>query len=170
MGKELVVATHDLAELRAELAHARQRVCRIYEKLENARRNTVSKVGRNDDTAVMVAGYLETYYTALETYFVRVSQYFENDLPSDRWHSVLLEKMNLSIPKIRERAVGDSNLSRLRELLRFRHFRRYYVETEYDWDRIDFLLTTIDAAHPLVLEDLASFDEFLARLSDAVDG
>ena len=157
---------HNVVELRAELVQVTRRVSQIYAKLEKARRETVPKIGRNDDTALMIAGYLETYYTALETFFVRVSQHFENTLPPERWHSSLLEKMNLSIPKVRDKVVGDKNLSKLRELLRFRHFRRYYVEVEYDWLRIDFLLRTIDVAHHLVLEDLVEFDEFLRRLFD----
>jgi len=46
-------------------------------------------------------------------------------------------------------------------LLRFRHFRRYYVEMEYDWARIDFLLATLDDAHQAVLSDLEAFGAFL---------
>ena len=160
------MAEYDVDELQAELQQAVRRIKQIYDKLGTARRETIAIIGRNDDTALMVAGYIETYYTALETFFVRVSQHFENDLPPDRWHSVLLEKMNLSIRRVREQSVGDKNLIRLRELLRFRHFRRYYVETEFDWTRIDFLLETLDAAHPSALEDLAKFEEFLTRLSD----
>ena len=83
-----------------------------------------------------------------------------------RWHTALLEKMNLEIEGIRPKVVGDGNLVRLRELLRFRHFRRYYVEMEYDWARIDFLLATLDAAHPSVLTDLQAFDAFLRAVRD----
>ena len=72
--------------------------------------------------------------------------------------------MNLEIEGIRTKVVGDGNLVRLRELLRFRHFRRYYVEMEYDWARIDFLLGTLDGAHPAVLNDLGAFGAFLREL------
>jgi hypothetical protein len=153
-------------ELIAELAQARERVEAIYSKLGHARDSTLPRIGRTDDSALVVAGYLETYYTALETFFVRVSGYFENDLPQGRWHSTLLEKMNLEIEGVRTKVVGDRNLVRLRELLRFRHFRRYYVEMEYDWARIDFLLATLDAAHPSVLADLQAFDTFLRAVRD----
>ena len=37
---------------------------------------------------------------------------------------------------------------------------------EYDWARIDFLLATLDAAHPSVLTDLAAFDSFLRAVRD----
>ena len=74
--------------------------------------------------------------------------------------------MTLDIEGLRARVVGERNLVRLRELLRFRHFRRYYVEMEYDWARIDFLLTTLDDAHPVVLGDLEAFDAFLRDVRD----
>ncbi len=123
---------HGIDELIAELAQARERVEAIYSKLRHARDTTLPRIGRTDDSALVVAGYLETYYTALETFFVRVSGYFENDLPPGRWHASLLEKMN--------------------------------VEMEYDWARIDFLLATLDGAHPAVLNDLGAFDAFLREV------
>ena len=155
-----------LDELIAELAQARDRLRAIYAKLGRARETTLPRIGRTDDGALVVAGYLETYYTVLETFFVRVSGYFENNLPPARWHSALLENMTLQIEGLRARVVGERNLVRLRELLRFRHFRRYYVEMEYDWARIDFLLATLDGAHPTVLSDLDRFATFLCQVRD----
>lgn len=155
-----------LDELIAELAQARDRLRAIYAKLGRARETTLPRIGRTDDGALVAAGYLETYYTVLETFFVRVSGYFENDLPPGRWHSALLENMTLEIEGIRARVVGERNLVRLRELLRFRHFRRYYVEMEYDWARIDFLLATLDDAHQTVLSDLDRFATFLCQVRD----
>lgn len=155
-----------LDELIAELAQARDRLRAIYAKLGRARETTLPRIGRTDDGALVVAGYLETYYTVLETFFVRVSGYFENNLPPGRWHSALLENMTLQIEGLRARVVGERNLVRLRELLRFRHFRRYYVEMEYDWARIDFLLATLDGAHPTVLSDLDRFATFLCQVRD----
>ena len=155
-----------LDELIAELAQARDRLRAIYAKLGRARETTLPRIGRTDDGALVVAGYLETYYTVMETFFVRVSGYFENNLPPGRWHSALLENMTLQIEGLRARVVGERNLLRLRELLRFRHFRRYYVEMEYDWARIDFLLATLDGAHPTVLSDLDRFATFLCQVRD----
>jgi len=86
----------DLEELIAELAQAQERAQAIYAKLRNARDTTLPRIGRTDDGALIVAGYLETYYTA----------------------------------------------------------------------RIDFLLATLDAAHPSVLADLQAFDTFLRAVND----
>ena len=99
---------HGIDELIAELAQARKRVEAIYSKLGHARDTTLPRIGRTDDSALIVAGYLETYYTALETFFVRVSGYFENDLPQGRWHAILLEKMNLEIEEIRTKVGGTA--------------------------------------------------------------
>ncbi len=68
-------------ELIAELERARERVEAIYSKLGQARDTTLPRIGRTDDSALVVAGYLET--------FVRVSGFFENDLAQGRWHATL---------------------------------------------------------------------------------
>ena len=156
-----------IEELRAEVTRTATRLDALARGLQEARKTSVAQLGRTNDAALIVAGYLETYYTALETLFVRASAHFENNLNPQQWHADLLEKMNLSIPELRERLVSDENLPRLRELMRFRHFRRYFVEMEYDWLRIDFLLNCLEAAHPVVLRDLDRFDEFLLALASA---
>jgi Uri superfamily endonuclease len=78
------------------------------------------------NAALIVAGLLDNYYTCLETVFLRISHFFENELSSDHWHSDLLEKMTIRIEGVRIPAVSESNQGNLIELLKFRHFRRYY--------------------------------------------
>jgi len=112
----------------------------------------------------MIAGLIENYYTCLETAFQKVSQSFENHLEPARWHAELLHKMTLRIDGIRIPAVSDENLAALQELQRFRHFKRYYFDHEYDWDRIDFLLKKLAEAHPRALKDLGIFIKFLQSL------
>ena len=58
--------------------------------------------------------------------------------------------MTLEIQDVRAAAVSEEALPALSELLRFRHFKRYYFELEYDWDRLDFLVAKLRQAHPLV--------------------
>jgi len=121
-------------------------------------------VGKSSRSALMVAGLLENYCTCLETILLRISQFFENDLTPERWHSDLLERMTIRIEGVRIPAVSDVNYPRLLELLKFRHFRRYYFELEYDWDSLEFLTKKLNEAHPVVLADLGRFDRFLASL------
>ena len=41
---------------------------------------------------LIAAGLFENYYTCTETIFLRIAQFFENNLDKNRWHSHLLEK------------------------------------------------------------------------------
>ena len=116
-------------------------------------------------SALIVAGLLENYYTCLETIFLRVSQSFENSLDSARWHNDLLRKMTLEIEGVRAAAVSEEAFSPLFELLKFRHFKRYYFELEYDWERLDFLVSKLRGVHPLVTRDLERFVRFARELN-----
>ena len=73
---------------------------------------------------------LHTMYGILENYFLRVSKFFENDLPPERWHKALLERMALEIPTVRPALLTHKPAKQLAlELLKFRHrFRNLYGE------------------------------------------
>jgi hypothetical protein len=38
------------------------------------------------EQAIVLSDILVSYYTCLETMFLRISQFFENDLNPDKWH------------------------------------------------------------------------------------
>ena len=73
--------------------------------------------------------------------------------------------MTLDVPGIRQPLIARQTYQHLAELMRFRHFKRHYVEQQYDWDRIDFLTQTYEKARPLIARDLDDFDRFLVRLA-----
>ena len=116
-------------------------------------------------SALIIVGLLENYYTCLETIYLRISQCFENKLDPACWHNDLLQKMTLEIEGVRTAAVSEEAFSALFELLKFRYFKRYYLELEYDWDRLDFLVTKLRQVHPLVMRDLERFVRFASALS-----
>jgi len=60
--------------------------------------------------------------------------------------------------------ISEENYPRLLELLKFRHFRGYYFELEYDWDRLEYLRKNFNEAHPPVTEDLERFIGFLKAI------
>lgn len=122
-------------------------------------------LGKKNTTAMILAEFMADYYTCLETMFLRISQFFENNLSADRWHSDLLEKMTLNIPGIRESVISDEVYSSLVELMKFRHFRRYYFEMEYDWGKLQYLQSKLETLHKKVPIDLAHFRQFLEKLS-----
>lgn len=73
---------------------------------------------------------IHNIYSVLENYFLRISRFFENNLPADSWHKTLIERMALEIPSVRPALIDDNELKNLIiELLRFRHkFRNLYGE------------------------------------------
>jgi len=127
-------------------------------------------VHRSTRNAIVLADLLVSYYTCIETIFFRISQHFENSLAPDKWHRDLLHKMSLQIPGVRECVIAEGTKACLDELLRFRHFKRYYFEFNYDWARIEYLMKQFDAARPSLKADLDRFREFLLKLVNACEG
>ena len=114
---------------------------------------------------VVLAEIITDYYTCLETAFVRVSKTFENNLEKSRWHTNLLERMIIEIPGIRKALLTDRSYNLLKEIMRFRHFKTYYFELDYDKDRIDFIEKKYKEAVPLVLQELEQYIIFLQKLN-----
>jgi len=154
----------ELALLRQELNKALEVLDGVDRFYQAFRTQDFPRLGRKQTSALVVAQVLDNFYTCLETAFLRVSRYFENSLDERRWQADLLEKMTLRIEAVRERVVSPAAYPLLVELLRFRHFKRYYLELEYDWDKLDFLLNKYEDCRRLVREDLGRFIEFLEAL------
>ena len=121
-------------------------------------------IGRTPRAALLVAGLLESYYTCGETIFVRVSRFFENNIPAEHWHKELLSRMSLEYPGIRPTVISNQTEIHLSELMRFRHFRRYYFGTAYDWKRIDELVARLDTLHPALMKELSDFLSWLESI------
>jgi hypothetical protein len=146
-----------------EIRKSREALLKIETFLVSTR-GELGESGPGPEKAIVIADLLAKYYTCLETIFLRVSQLFENNLSDDRWHVDLLDKMTLSITGMRDAVIGDETRSLLLELLKFRHFTRYYYDIAYDWDRLDFLMKKFDQVRPKVSRDLDHFVDFLTEL------
>ena len=107
-----------------------------------------------------------SFYTCLETAFLRISQFFENALNSSRWHEQLLRAMTRTIPSVRERVISDASYAALSELRRFRHFKRYYFAFDYDWDRLELVRAKYLACRGPVRAELAAYSAYLQRLAE----
>jgi len=151
-------------ELLGEIEKNRNVLFQLEKFLQAVKANELRTLGKTQSTALIISGILENYYTCLETTFLRIAQFFENNLKPEKWHSELLRKMNLKINGLREAVLSDKTYSILSELLRFRHFKRYYYELEYDWERLDYLLKKLEQVKPLLEKDLDSFVLFLKRI------
>jgi len=150
-----------VAELRKNLAV----LARIRAFLDATEGRELAVSGRTAATGLMVAGIIENWYTCLETLFLRVSQAFENNLEASKWHSALLDRMTLRVPGVREPVIDEATRRDLAELLRFRHFKRYYFEFEYDWERLDFLLGKLKGVHPRIIEEIERFIDWVSEAS-----
>lgn len=153
-----------IAALLAEIDKTRQVLDRIEGYYDEYTSDSVNWDAPTREHRIVLAEVLANYYTCLETVFLRISQFFEYELSAERWHHDLLDKMTLSIEGIRPRVLSDESYSALRELMRFRHFKRYYLEFEYDWDKLLFLTKKLDQARPRVREDLDRFKERLREV------
>jgi hypothetical protein len=151
--------------LQAEIERIRRVLASIRERLDSARRQDLPRLGRTQLTAVFIAQLLDTFYTAVETLFLRISQHFENSLTADRWHADLLDKMALHVNGVRQRVIQEPTARLLNELMRFRHFKRYYLELDFDWAKLDYLLEVYDRLLPLLDRDVSEFASFLDRLA-----
>ncbi|HAS84419.1 MAG TPA: hypothetical protein DCS43_17555 [Verrucomicrobia bacterium] len=143
---------------------------RIERHLASFYANEGNAMGRNQVAAVVVADALTRYYTAAETMFFRIARFFENNVGGDRWHAELLDRMRIEVPGIRPSVLSEPNYGALRELMRFRHFSRYYVELDYDWDRLDFLLIKYNQAKAGLAADVKAFCKTLASLHVPLEG
>ncbi len=139
---------------------------RIVEYYLDFMKNRFDKKRKSTDDAIIISEVFSNTYTCLETIFLRISQFFENSLQGGKWHRDLLEKMTISIDGIRERVLSDDTHDILLEFLKFRHFRRYYFEFNYDWDKLEFLQKKYESLIPLIKNDINDFIQFLKKLND----
>ncbi len=121
-------------------------------------------LGKKKSSAIVIAEIIADFYTCAETLFLRISRFFENSLQQERWHSDLLHKMTLEIRGVRKAAISDRTYMILLEFMKFRHFKRYYFESDYDWDKLDFLEKKYSEVKPLLKKDIEDFEAFLNEL------
>ena len=65
--------------------------------------------------------------------------------------------MTIHVEGIRPRVISDQTRDNLRELMRFRHRERYYLEFDYDWDKLQFLEKNFTQSRGVVREEVGRF-------------
>ena len=160
------MSEHDaILELLARIEKTQSLLKRVVNEYRQFLDGDFKIMGKKNTSAIVIAELMVDYYTCSETLFLRISQFFENQLSADRWHSDLLEKMTLHIEGIRDPVLEEKTAKQLGELMRFRHFRRYYFELEYDWDKLDYLQKIFNQVVDNLPSDLKKFDVFLRKLT-----
>ena len=155
---------NDISILNGEIIKTISRIKNISQKYTNF--SEKRDVFPDNFDLVVLAEIITDFYTCLETAFVRISKAFENNLEKERWHTNLLERMIIEVPGVRKALLTDMSYNLLKEIMRFRHFKRYYFELEYDKDRIDFLEKKYKEVVPLVLQELELYVIFLQKLNN----
>jgi hypothetical protein len=119
---------------------------------------------KGPSSAMILSQIIVDCYTCLETLFHRIAQHFGNGIDTHAWHRSLLSNMSLEIPDKRAAVLSDTTAAILDELLRFRHFRRYYFDTEYDWDKMEFIEKKYLQVLRSAPDDLLRFRKFLKSI------
>ncbi len=127
-------------------------------------KHEIKLLGKGNASAALLADIFVSFYTCCETIFMRITQFFENSLDKKQWHKDLLNRMTLEISGVRPSVLRNETSLVLDDFLRFRHFKRYYFEFNYDWDRIEFLKKKYQKVIPLVKKDLEDFYEFIEKV------
>lgn len=155
----------DISTLIAEARNTIHIIEQNKEFYANFKQVDYPKLGQSTAAAMVFSQIYLDFYTCIETFMFRVSQVFENNLDKEAWHKQLLYKMSLNIESIRPALLSKQSYLPLEELLRFRHFRRYYFSFDYDWDK----LTLIDKKYVLaiahVVIDINKFVEYLHKIN-----
>ncbi len=153
-----------ISELISEIQSSKETLTKIDEFYDKFINNELKQIGKNTFTAIVMAEILVDFYTCLETLFIKISQFYENNLQRDKWHSELLHKMTLEIEDIRPAVITKETCFILQEIMKFRHFKRYYFEFNYDWDKLEFLEKEYNKVKELLDKDLNNFKNILKDL------
>lgn len=154
----------DVTELSAHIKKTLLLIEKNFSFYQDFNKTQFNVLGKSTSAAMVLSQVFTDFYTCLETLFHRVSQFFENSIDKNRWHKELLVNMTLEIEGIRPALISDKTAAMLDEILRFRHFRRYYFEMEYDWDRIDLIKTKYLNVIPRLEKELTEFRKFLEKV------
>ncbi len=125
------------------------------------------RYGATDELDWAALGYtIHNIYNALESYFLRVSRFFENDLPPSAWHRELVERMTIEIEGLRPRLLDRALAQHIHELRAFRHVFRNIYGTRLDpqririvQDRVPSTLSAFHAAHDRFITELRAVEE-----------
>lgn len=112
---------------------------------------------------------LHTAYGVMESYFLRISKYFENNLPPDRWHKALVDKMALEIPGLRPALIETESMkAQIGALLKFRHRIRNLYGEDIDPEKTKTIQETAMELFPSFVHAHASFIAKLESIAGAL--
>jgi hypothetical protein len=134
----------DLLRLAAELDSDISILEDLAEKNKRARQRIEG--GRAEELDWAALGYtIHNIYNLMESYFLRISKFFENSLDPLSWHKELIRHMTLEIEGLRPALLDRSLAARIDELRSFRHVFRNIYQTELDPKRVELVQRALDS-------------------------
>lgn len=159
-----------LPELLGEIEGFKPAAERLLGAVDQLTSSDIPALGRTTTTAAAAASHIESFYTAVETVLMRISAVFGNNLQAERRHSDLPRKMTLPVSGLRPAVISSDTYGRLDELMRFRHFKRYCFQLEYDWDRLEYLIALVRRAAPGIIREFDTFRAYAEGLANRLEG
>lgn len=148
------------AEIASDLSTFRARISEL------AALPPLSTAGR--PTLAEAAVGLHHAYGAIEAALAPIARAVDDGLPEGpEWHQSLLHVMALPIESVRPAVLSRPSLERLQRLLAFRHFFRHAYAVDLDGQRLEALRERAVGLLPVIDDDFARFDGFLAATGDA---
>ena len=105
---------------------------------------------------------LEIRLRQIEALYLSYRSTFQNEEQRDLRDAVLLADI-LCNTYTGPTVLSQSTHHYLDELRRFRHFKRYYFEFDYDWERLDYMAKVLEKVFPKVLQDWKIFQEYIGE-------
>ena len=96
----------DIAVLTQGIEKTLELIQKIEDFYESYKQNEYANLGKTRVNAIALSEIMVDYYTLLETCFLRISQFFENNIDQSHWHKDLLEKMTFEISNVRPRVIS----------------------------------------------------------------
>jgi hypothetical protein len=126
----------------------------------------IDETSSEDEYDFAALGYtIHNLYNSLESYFLRIAKFFENDLDQREWHKSLVHRMTLDIQGVRPALFEPSFAAQVEELMRFRHLFRNLYKTPLIPQRVLFANDFADKVWQGFRAYHDRFDRFLVQLS-----
>lgn len=137
----------------------------IYAALDRHATTSRSLVKVDEDGLIVISYHLHHLYTAFENIFQNIATLFENSVDDKgRWHSQLLERMNLDALPLRPQVIDAIAYDALNELRRFRHVFRHAYSIQLDPERLVLVLRKALILNQIYRQQLEKFMAFLQAM------
>ena len=149
---------HNLELLKADIFDELKKLAQINKELEKA----ADKQELNQEQVPLydraaIGYFLHNFYNGCENIFKSIAGFFENDLAPDSWHSDLLKRMKLTIPRFRPNVIDEELYIILNEFRGFRHIFRHSYAFELNWEREKLVAGKMSCALTMLTEQIKTF-------------